>query len=154
GGPRADGMARAPSHRLDAHEREQHHAQQHEAVTETGDLSLAVSAAGIADGNLNRLEAELRRAEDQLEVPERIEISEITARGLDPRVVGAPQRLSAAQRVGEALRQQPGKEQREGLVGDQIEDAHRLLLHRINEPGAVDELALAGPNRIPKLRQL
>src|SRR5215471_246935 len=113
---RADRMALAPSHRLDAHEREQHHAKQHEAVAETGDLGLAVGAAGIADGNLDRLEAELGSAEDQLEVPERIEVTEITAGGLDPRVVGAPQRLGAAQRVGEALRQQPGKEQREGLV--------------------------------------
>src|SRR5262249_30150998 len=97
------------SHRLDAHEREQHHAQQHEAVTETGDLSLTIGAAGIADGDLHRLEAELGSAEDQLEIPERIEVSEITARGLDPGVVGAPQRLGAAQRVGEALGQQPSE---------------------------------------------
>src|SRR5262245_27690568 len=147
-------MPPAPSHRLDAHEREQHHAQQHEAVTETRDLGLAVGAAGIADRNLDGLEAELGSAEDQLEVPERIEISEITARGLDPRIVGAPQRLGAAECVGEALRQQPGKEQREGLVGDEVEDAHRLLLHRINETRAVDELALARANRVPELRQL
>src|SRR5262249_39770840 len=98
-------MPPAPSHRLAAHEPEQHHAQQHEAVTETGDLGLAVGAAGIADRNLDGLEAELGSAEDQLEIPERIEVAEITALSLDPRVVGAPQRLGAAQGVGDALRQ-------------------------------------------------
>ncbi len=123
-------------------------------MTETGDLGLAVGAAGVADGNLDRLEAELGSAEDQLEIPERIELPEITASGLDPRIVAAAHRLGAAQRVGEALRQQPGEKQREGLVGDEIEEAHRLLLHRIYETGAVDELALAGADRVPKLRQL
>src|SRR5262249_62274834 len=103
-----------------------------EAVPETGDLGLAICAAGIADGNLDCLEAELRSAEDQFEIPERIELPEVTARGFDPRIVGAAHRLGAAQRIGEALRQQPSKEQPQGLGSEEIEEAHRLLLHRLN----------------------
>src|SRR5262245_59967958 len=152
--PQADRTPPRPSHRLDAHEREQHHACKHEAVTETGDLSLAVAAAGVADGNLDRLEAELRGAEDQLEITERVEVPEVAATGLQARIVDARYRLRSAQRIGEALRQTPGEQQREALVGDEIEKAHRLILHRIDQARAVDELALAGAKRVPELRQL
>src|SRR5215813_12067522 len=93
GDQRAEWRPPVASHRLDAHEREQHHAQQHEAVPEARDLRLAVGAAGIVDGNLHRLETELRSAEDQLEVSEWIELSEIAARGFEAYVVGARNRL-------------------------------------------------------------
>src|SRR5262249_24876426 len=139
-----------PSHRLDAHECEQHHAQQYESVTEAGNLGLAVGAAGVADRNLDRLEAELGGAEDQIEIAERIEIAEIAATGLEARIVGAGQRLGAAQRIGEPLREQPGEQQREALVGDEVEKTHGLVFHRIDQARAVDELALAGANRIPE----
>src|SRR5262249_28713030 len=129
-------------------------AEEEEAVPEGRERCGAVGGGGVADGNLHRLEAELRGAKDQLEIAEWIEIPEVTARGLDARVVGATHSLGAAQRVGEALRQKPGKEEREGLVGDEIEKAHRLLFHRIDQAGAVDELAFSRADRIPKLRQL
>jgi hypothetical protein len=79
----------ASSHRLDAEESERQHAHQHEAVPKPRDLGLAEGAVGIADGNFDGLEAEPRRAEDQLEITERIELPEITAAGLNPHIVGA-----------------------------------------------------------------
>src|SRR5262249_34244427 len=87
GGQRAEWGPPVASDRVDAHECKQHDAQQHEAVPEARDLRLAVSAADIADGDLDRLERKLRSAEDQLEVAERVEVAEIAARGLDPRIV-------------------------------------------------------------------
>ena len=92
---RADSPAarRSCTHmRLDAQEREEDHAQQHEAVAEARDLGLAIGAAGIADRHLDDLEAELRGAENQVEIAERIEVAEIAAAGLEPCIVGAAQR--------------------------------------------------------------
>ena len=65
-------------------------------MAETGDLGLSVATAGIAYGNLDRLEAQLRGAEDQVEVSEWIEIAEVAATSLEPPVVGPAQRLGPA----------------------------------------------------------
>ena len=86
----------------------------------------------------------MRRAEQQIEIAERIEVAEVGAVGRDALVVGAAQHLGAAQRVLDRLPEQPREGQAEELVAEQVEEAHRLLLHRVDQPHAVDELALAG----------
>src|ERR1700730_5265058 len=104
-------MPALSSHRLDAHECEKHHPQQHEAVPEPGDLRLAIGAARIADRDLDGFQAELRGAEDEVEIAEGIELPEIAAAALEAQIVAAAYRLGPAQRVGEALRQEPAEQQ-------------------------------------------
>src|ERR1700730_10043149 len=147
-------MPAVASHRLDTHECEKHHPQQHEAVPEPGDLGLPVGATGVADGDLDRLEAELRDAEDELEIPEWIEIPEIAAAGLEPRIIRTAHGFGSAQSIGEALREQPSEQQGENFVGDKMENPNRLHLQRVDQPRAVDEFALAGPDRVPEFRHL
>src|SRR5271165_4113293 len=104
-------MPAVSSHRLDAHECEKHHPQQHEAVPKPGDLRLAIGAACIADRDFDSFETELRGAEDEVEIAERIKVAEIAAAALEPQVVAAAHYLRPAQRVGEALRQEPAEQQ-------------------------------------------
>src|SRR6185437_14565571 len=84
-------------------------------------LGLAIGPTGVPDRHFDDFQGQLRGAEDQIEIAERIEIAEIAASGLEPLVVGAPQHFGAAQRVGETLSEQPAEGVREQLVGDEIE---------------------------------
>src|SRR4051812_40728356 len=59
--------------------REPHHLQQQPAVAESGDLGLAEGARLVVDRRLDDFQVLLGRAEDQVEIAERIEISEIAA---------------------------------------------------------------------------
>src|SRR6516165_4165560 len=125
-------------------EREQHHAQQHEAITEARDLGRAVGARDIMDGDFDNLEVLPRSAQDEVEIRKRIEIAEICAVCFYLFVVGAFDRLGSAKRISEALVDKKAEYPSEEPVGDEIERAHRVLLHRIDKTGPVDELALAG----------
>ena len=71
------------------------------------------------------------------------------------RVVVLPvQHLGAAQRVFDRLLEQPRQRQREELVAEQVQEAHRLAFHRIDQAHAVDELALARDQRAIELGQI
>ena len=52
------------------------------------------------------------------------------------------QLLNDAPCLPHLLAEQPREQQREQLVGDQVEEPHRPALHRVHEPGAVDHLSL------------
>ena len=55
---------------------------------EARDLGAAVSAAGVAYGDFDDLQIQLGRAENKIEIAERIEIAEIGAVGDDVMVTG------------------------------------------------------------------
>src|SRR5689334_1118466 len=96
------------------------------------------------DRRLDNFEILFCRAEDQIKVTERIEVSEIAALPRQHLVILAQKNLGAAQRVGEAgvdeVAEKIGKE----AVGDEIERTHRLVFHRVDKASAVDEFGLAG----------
>ena len=96
------------------------------------------------DRRLDDFEVLLGRPEDQIEIPEWIEIAEIAAFPREHLIVLAQQNLGTAQRVGEPGVDEIAEQIREKPVGDQIERTHRLLFHRVNQPGAVDEFRLPG----------
>ena len=122
---------------------EPHHFQQQPAVPKTRDLGLAESARLVMDRRFDDFQVLLRRAEDQIEVAERIEIAEIVALPRQHLVVLSQQHLGAAQRVRQPgideIAEQIGKE----AVGDEVERPHRLVLHRVDQARAVDELGLS-----------
>ena len=130
------------------------HAQQQPAVAEARDVGLAVRALVVADGQVDDAQVEARGAEQQVEVAERIEVAEVGAVGGDALVVRAVERLGAAQRVAHLLAEQPREEPREGLVGEQVQEAHGPPFHRIDQARAVDELALAADERVHELRDV
>ena len=70
------------------------------------------------------------RPKDQIVIAEGIEVAEIGAVGCDLLVIVPPQHLGAAQGVLDRLTQQPGEDQAEGFVAQQVQEAHGLLLHR------------------------
>ena len=82
------------------------HSQQEPAVGKTADVGGAVGALPVADGDLNDLAVQLGGAEQQIEIAERIQASEIAPPRLNPAVVAAPQHLDPAQRVLHRLAQQ------------------------------------------------
>ena len=72
----------------------------------------------------------------------------------DPLVVLAPEGLRAAQRVAHLLAEQPREEQGEELVREEVQEAHRPALHRVDEARAVHHLALAARERAHELRHV
>src|SRR5262249_51265918 len=86
---------------------EDDHPQQKETVPPALDLRRAIPAFAVADRQIGNLQIELCRAEQQVEVSERIEIAEVCAVGRYQLVVGAPQHFRAAERVLDALTEEP-----------------------------------------------
>src|SRR5262249_42744168 len=117
------------------------HGRQLRAVLETADLGLAVGARAVAHRQLHDFQILLGGPEDQIEIPERIEVAEEAARARDLFVVAPEQHLGSAQRVLEALLQDRRQREAERLVADGIEKAHRLAFERVDEARSVDELA-------------
>jgi hypothetical protein len=95
------------------------------------------------DRRLDDFQILFRGAEDQVEVSKRIEIAEIGAIPRQHLVVFAQQHLGAAQRIGQSGIDEIAEQIGKTPVGDQVERAHRLVLHRIDQPGAVDEFGLS-----------
>src|SRR5581483_2129286 len=80
-------------------EREHGPLQQQPAVPEARDLRLAVRARVVADGQVDDLQVQPRRAEQQVEVAERVEVAEVRAPRGDLLVAVPLERLRAAERV-------------------------------------------------------
>src|SRR6185437_5162950 len=110
-------------------------------------------AVEITHRNFDHLEVELGGTEHQIEIAEGVELAEIAAVLRQLLVILAPQRLGAAERVGEALVQQEGEDGGDEAVADQIEEAHCTRFHRIDEAGSAAELYLARRQRLTELRQ-
>src|SRR4051812_23006665 len=117
-------------------------------------LRFTIGTVGVTDRNLHDLQIEFRGAEDEIEISEGIEIPEIGAARFEPNIVAPAQNLGPAQCIGKALREQPREDDREKLVGDEVEEAHCLIFHPIDQTRAIDELALAGADCPPETRQL
>src|SRR5450759_2388837 len=110
-------------------------------------------AGGVANGDFDDLEVQLRGTENQIEISEGIKLAEIGTVGDDLLVVPAAQNLGSAKGVRESLIEQPAEEPRESLVGEQIQESHCLVLHRVDKPRAVDEFSLAGCQGVIELGQ-
>src|SRR5438445_454676 len=93
-------------------------------------------------------------ADQQVEVAERVELSEkgtIRDQGL---VVLLEQRLGAAQSVLDGLTQEPAESDAEKPVAHQVGETHRLVLHGIDQPAAVGEVNQPIREREEELRQI
>lgn len=71
------------------------------------DVGFAVGAFAITDGDVADLEVEFVGSEKEVEVAKRIELAEVGAVGGDPLVVFATKHLGAAERVFDALAEEP-----------------------------------------------
>src|SRR6266511_2996462 len=111
-------------------------------MPEPADLCRTVRPLPVADGKLGDLQIQLCRSEEQVEVPEGIEVSEERPVRLYSLVVTAPEHFGSAQRVRDTGFQGPREQQPERLVAKEIEETHRLVLHRVHQAGAVDEVPL------------
>src|SRR5581483_3786580 len=125
-----------------------------EAVAEHVGLRVAVDPRPVADRDLDDPEHLLRGAEEQEEVTEGVGAGEERALALDRLVVPAEERLRPAERVPDALPENPREEEAENFVAEVVERAHRLALHRVDEARAVRELAHAVAQRGVELRQV
>ena len=75
------------------------HREQQSALPPPRDVGFAVEPLTVSDRNLGDLEVELRGAEDEIEVAERVEVPEEGAVRRDSLVVLPPQHLGPAERV-------------------------------------------------------
>ena len=109
------------------------HAQQHGAVLPARDVGGAVGTFVIADGQVNDLEVEPSRTEEQVEIAEGVKIAEDGAVGRDTVIVALPQHFGAAQRILHRLAEQPREKQTEELVAQQVGKAHGLFFHGVDQ---------------------
>jgi len=58
------------------------------------------------------------------------------------------------ERVLDLLAEEPTERQPKSLIRDHVQELHRLVLHRIHQPHAVDEIRRARPRRFVELGQL
>src|SRR6266852_2520490 len=128
---------------LELAERQPGHAQQQPPVAEAVDLRLAVAPRPVAHRHLDDLQSQPRGSEEEIEIAEGIEIAEVRPPRRQPPVGVAPEHLGAAEGVLDAPPENPGEGEAEELVARHVQQAHRLVLHRVDEARAVDELALA-----------
>src|SRR3954469_24109656 len=75
------------------------HLEQEPAVAPALDVGLAVGALAVADRHLDELQVELGRPEQEVEIPEGIEVPEVGAVGGELLVVLPAQDLGAAEGV-------------------------------------------------------
>src|SRR5438128_1271100 len=111
----------------------QGHSGELRSVAEPADLRFTISARPVPDGKLDDLQILLGCAEEQVEIAERIEVTEERSRGGDPLVVAPEQHLRPAERVLQPLLQDRRESLTEELVPHRVEEAHRLAFHRIDE---------------------
>ncbi len=78
---------------------------------------------------------QFRRAEDQIEIAERIEIAEIGTVPRNGLVIRAEENLGAAKRVLDILAKQPAEREAERLVRNHVEELHGLAPPS-DKPGA------------------
>src|SRR5262245_62900191 len=117
-------MKRHASHELDPPGRHGAHLEEQSAVPPAPDVGRAIRALAIPDGQLDELEAELRGAEQQIEIAKWIEIAAVrTVRG-DRQVRFAAEHLRAAHRVVYRLPEEPGEGKAEELVADKVQETH------------------------------
>src|ERR1700722_77758 len=120
----------------------------------TLDVGFSVDAFTVPDRQIDDLHIEMRRAKNQVEIAEGIEVAEIGAVVRDHLILGAAQDFCSAKRVFNALPQQPGKREAKELIAQEVEEPHRATFHRINQADAVYKLAAAGSPGIVEMRQV
>src|SRR4051812_29583409 len=69
-------------------------------------------------------------------------------------IIGFGNHLGAAERVFDALIQEPGKDQAEHFIAEKVQEAHRFVFHRVNQPRAVDQFPRVLRDRAVELRQI
>ena len=72
-------------------------------MAKPGDVAYAVGAGHVADGEVDDLQIEPTSSEEQIEVPERVEVAEEVAVRRDLLVAPSPQHLGATQGVLDRL---------------------------------------------------
>src|SRR5947199_4976522 len=98
------------------------------------DIGFAIGPRAISNRQIHQAQIELGRPEEQIEITEWIEITEIGAVPRDGLVVFAEKDFGATESVFDLLAEQPTEGHAKELVRNHVEKLHRLLLHRINQP--------------------
>ena len=117
------------------------------------DVRRAVGALAVPDRDVRDFQAQFARTKQQVEIPKRIEVAEVSAIRDDLVVVVGANDLRAAERVLDRLTEQLGEDEAKRLVRAHVQELHRMLLHRINEPRTVREIGPVRGHRFIKLRQ-
>src|SRR5436189_6025117 len=106
-------------------------------------VCFAIRSIPISNGTINKLEIQLRGAENQVEITERIKLAKIIPAAFQQPVIRSPKDFGSTERVFDRLSKKPGECEAEKLVSDQVKETHRLFFHRIDEPATVCKIAFA-----------
>jgi len=117
-------------------------------------ISFTADPLAIADGQIHNLKIVFSSPENQIEISERIHFTKVRSVGRDHLIVPLAESLGAAQRVFDALAQQPGEGQTEEAISNEIEKAHSAFFHRVHQTYAVYELSFSRAPGLVKARQI
>ncbi|MFM1943589.1 MAG: hypothetical protein RI897_2571, partial [Verrucomicrobiota bacterium] len=108
------------------------------------DIGIAVGACAVADGEVEYAQVEFRGAEEEVEIAEGIEVTEVGAVFGDLFVVLFEEDFGAAEGILEGLAEEVAEGGAEELVTEHIEEAHGFIFHGVDEADTIDELGEAG----------
>ena len=123
-------------------------------MCETADVGVAVHAFAVADGNFDNFEVLFGRAKEQVVISKWVEVSKEAAAGYNFLVVFAEENFGAAEGVAEALFQKPGEGHAEEFIAQEVEEAHGLVIHLIDEAGPVDKFPFAFDEGVEEFGQV
>lgn len=108
------------SNELDSVGGEHRHLEENQTVPPALNIGCSVDSLTIAYRQVGDFEVELRRPKEQVEISERVEISEVRPVPSDQLIVAPPEHFGATQGVFDRLAQEPGECHTEELVADDI----------------------------------
>src|SRR5262245_19753632 len=94
-------------------------------------IRFSIPSCVIPDGQINDSQIQSDRSEEEVEVAERISL-QLGSMLLDFDVVCPHQSLRATESVFDGLAQQPSESETKKLVGDHVQESHRLIFGRID----------------------
>ena len=99
-------------------------------------LGLTGSSTPVVNGKVHNLQTRLGRPIEQLEITERVKITQGFFDLHNGVVVAASKHLGSAQRVLDSLAQQPGKSDPKERVAQEVHKFHSLLVLGIEKPAS------------------
>src|SRR3954466_8506345 len=122
-----------PSDELDPRRGKETHLQEHPPMSPPLDVRGSVGTLPITYGQFHDFESELRCAEQEIEVAERIEVAEVRPVRRDRLIRFSAKHFRAKKRVLDWLSKHPTECEAEELFPDKVRKPHRLLFHRIHQ---------------------
>src|SRR5271157_2225508 len=130
------------------------HAQQKPAIGKTADVGGSIGPLAVPDRHLDDLQIQLGRPKQEVEITKGIQLSKIASAPRQLLIPGPPEDLGTAEAVLDRLADERAQEQGEKAIAQQVEEAHGLGVHSVNQAATIDELTFAADEGIVEVDEI